>query len=103
MSRTVSATEARVRFGEVMRRAVDGGEVVFVERGGRPAVVVLSVAAYEDLRRRGDLPAGRELVERARSVRVRCARELGGRALPAPEEVLREAREERNVGLSDLR
>ncbi len=46
----MSATEARVHFGELMRRVVEGQEPVIVERGGKPKVVVLSVAEYERLR-----------------------------------------------------
>jgi prevent-host-death family protein len=45
----VSATEARVRFGELMRQAVEGGQPIIVERGGKAHVVVLSMDAYERL------------------------------------------------------
>jgi prevent-host-death family protein len=34
MGRTMSATDARVHFGEVMRHVVERGESVIVERGG---------------------------------------------------------------------
>jgi len=34
MARRVSATEARIRFGELMRRAVEDKEAIIVERGG---------------------------------------------------------------------
>ena len=33
MARRVSATEARIRFGELMRRAVEDKEAIIVERG----------------------------------------------------------------------
>jgi prevent-host-death family protein len=46
MKGIVSATEARVRFGELLQRVSGDGEPVVVERGGRPMVVVLSVDAY---------------------------------------------------------
>ena len=36
MSTVVSATEARVHFGELLRRVAEGRETVFVERGGQP-------------------------------------------------------------------
>lgn len=49
MDGTVSATEARVHFGELMRHVVDKAEPVVVERGGHPQVVVLSVERYEEL------------------------------------------------------
>ena len=36
MARRVSATEARIRFGELMRRAVEDKEAIIVERGESP-------------------------------------------------------------------
>jgi len=49
MKRAVSATEARIHFGELMRHVVESQEPIIVERGGKPHVVVLSVDKYEDL------------------------------------------------------
>jgi prevent-host-death family protein len=45
MEHVVSATEARIHFGELMRRAVEKQVPTIVERGGEPHVVILSVAA----------------------------------------------------------
>lgn len=47
----VSATEARVHFGEMMRRA-ELGETLVVERAGQPKVVVMSVECFDRLARR---------------------------------------------------
>jgi prevent-host-death family protein len=97
MERTVSATEARVHFGEVMRSVVEDGTTVVVERGGKPQVVVLSIAEYERLRSgEGAQPDWRELVRRSREL---ARRDLAGRRLPPPEEMLRIAREERDEQL----
>jgi prevent-host-death family protein len=52
MQRVVSATEARTRLGELMRRAVEGHETIIVERRGKPRVVILSVEEYQRLRKR---------------------------------------------------
>lgn len=49
MSTVMSATEARVHFGEVLRR-VENNETVTVERGGQPKAVILSVEEYEKLK-----------------------------------------------------
>jgi prevent-host-death family protein len=93
MERVVSATEARIRFGELMRWAVEGCEPVIVERGGKPHVVVLSVAEYERLQTgRRERESWKELVHRARE-QIRA--ELGERELPPPEEVIWQMREER--------
>lgn len=45
----LSATQARIHFGEVFKRACKGGEHVIVERDGIPMVVILSVPEYERL------------------------------------------------------
>ena len=101
IKRTVSATEARIHFGELMRRVVESQEPIIVERGGKPHVVVLSVDQYEDLLAgRQQQENWRELVQQARE-QIRA--ELGERELTPPEEVLRQMREERDAQLLALR
>jgi prevent-host-death family protein len=96
VSRTFSATEARIRFGELIQDAQKGP--VFVERGGKPIVVVLSKQEYDRLLS-GARPADwRELVDKAHQ-RVRI--DLAGHELPDPAFVLDEIREERD-GKYDL-
>jgi prevent-host-death family protein len=46
---TISATQARVRFGEVIKRAYVNQERVVVEKDGIPVVVILSLPYYEQL------------------------------------------------------
>jgi prevent-host-death family protein len=97
MERVVSATQARIHFGEVMRRVVEDGTPVVVERGGKPQVVLLSVEEYERLRAgQAERSDWRELVRRSRE-QIREA--LAGRPLPPPEDVIREGREERDEQL----
>lgn len=72
--RVLSATEARVHFGEVLRR-VEEGEVIVVEGRGRPQAVILSVKAY------ARLTAGKEdpleaLLSFNRAIRARLGRPL---------------------------
>jgi len=50
MLHTISATDARIRFGEVIRRAYSGQEHLVVEKDGIPVVVILSVPDYEEMR-----------------------------------------------------
>lgn len=50
MFRTMSATQVRMHFGDVMRRVVESGETIVVERAGKPQVAVISLADYEQLR-----------------------------------------------------
>lgn len=100
MQRTISATEARIHFGELMRQVVEQQEPVIVEHSGRPHVVVLSVDKYQHLlaaqKEREDW---RELVHQARE-QVRAG--LGERDLTPSEDVLREMREERDEQLVAL-
>jgi prevent-host-death family protein len=100
MRSVVSATEARVHFGELLRRVGEDGETVFVERGGSLQVVVLSLPVYERLVS-GLEPGGWR--ERVRQARDRLRAELGGAALPAAEDVIRAGREERDERVGGLR
>jgi prevent-host-death family protein len=96
----MSATEAKLHFGELLRRVSEGRESVLVERGGRPQVVVLSVNAYERLAGVAEDSEWRGRVQQARE-RIRA--EIAGRELPTPEDVLRDVRAERNEQLDSLR
>jgi prevent-host-death family protein len=101
MERTVSATDARIHFGELMRRVVENQESVIVERSGEPHVVVISVDEYERLMAaQEEQEDWRELVAQARA-QVRA--DLGDREPTPPEEVLRQIREERDEQLAPLR
>jgi prevent-host-death family protein len=96
----MSATEAKLHFGELLRRVSEGRESVLVERGGRPQVVVLSVNAYERL---AGVAEDNEWRGRVQQARERIRAEIAGRELPAPEDVLRDVRTERNEQLDRLR
>lgn len=101
MQRKMSATDARIHFGELMRRVVETQEPVIVERGGKPHVVVISVEEYERFVAAQEAREGwRELVRQARE-QVRA--DLGEGDLPPPEEVLRAMREERDEQLIPVR
>lgn len=100
MRRVVNATDARIHFGELMRRVVEDQESVIVERGGKPQVVMLSVAEYERLLAgHQEQEDWKELVRRARE-QIRA--ELGERELTPPEEIVRQMREERDAQLLGL-
>jgi prevent-host-death family protein len=99
MEQVVSATEARVHFGEIMRRVVETGTPVVVERDGKAQVVVLSVEAYDHLRSGAKPKDWRTLLKQSHD-QIRA--ELNGRVLPPPEEIIRQMREERDAYLADL-
>lgn len=98
MTRVVSATQARIRFGELIRWVAETHQPVTVERDGEPCVVVLSVEAYRRLQEGQARPAWQETLSRIRSFRTRRA----GGLSPSPEEVIREEREKQDARLADL-
>jgi prevent-host-death family protein len=96
MAHVVSATEARIHFGELMRQAVESHEAIIVERGGKPHVVVISMEEYERLRKGHRRDDWKELVQQARD---QIEGYLGGHTLPRPEEVIEQARQGRDEQL----
>lgn len=99
MEQVISATEARVRFGELLRRVVQSREAVIVERDGKPQVVVLSLEEYERLKAAQPRSDWRQTMERAIALADSIRASRCGRPLPEPSEVIRQMREERNEQL----
>lgn len=94
MEYTISATDARIHFGEIMRRAQKGP--VIVERSGKPEVVVISKKEYDQL----TLTAPKQnWQEKLKELHQRFRIELAGRTLLAPEDIIREGRENRDKEL----
>lgn len=94
MEYTISATNARIHFGEIMRRAQKGP--VIVERSGKPEVVVISKNEYDQLILTAPKQDWRKMLD---SLHEKLRIELAGRTLPAPEEMIREGRENRDKEL----
>lgn len=96
MERVISATEARVHFGALLRRVVEQGETVVVERGGRPQAVVIEIDEYRRLRAAQDnQEPWPVLLDRAHA---QLRAELGDRELPI-DDVIHAMREERDAQL----
>lgn len=102
MPTKVSATEARIHFGEMMDRVAGNQETIIVERSGTPQMVLLSIDAYTALQAGAaqNTPSWQELVQASRD---RIAAELGNRRLPPSEEIIRQMREDRDAYLLDMR
>lgn len=49
MGRTISATEARVHFGEIVRSANETNQPIFIEKAGKEVAVLLSPYEYRRL------------------------------------------------------
>jgi len=101
MERTISATHARVKFGELMRYVVDGDETVIVERDGVPQIAILSIDSYRQLK--GDESPWVQWEANLRQLHERIRAELGDQHLPSSVEIIRQMREERDEQLASLR
>ncbi|MCP4661420.1 MAG: type II toxin-antitoxin system Phd/YefM family antitoxin [bacterium] len=101
MTHTLTATEARVRFGRLLQRVAENGETIVVERGGKPRAVVLSVAEYTSL---CQLRSRQESWETLLDEVVEMVdHDLKGRTLPPAGEMIARMREERDAELLGLR
>jgi len=82
MERRIRATEARIRFGTLMRQVV--------ERGGHPYVVLLSYEDYQHLQAMAQPQDWESVLAEG----IKLAREVWvvreGEPLPPPEEVILE-------------
>ena len=96
MLKTISATKARINFGDVMKQAKIAP--VIVERGGKAEVVVLSKKAYDQLIAAKDKT---DLKKRIEELHTKIRAELAGRTLPDPAEVIRQGRKERDEQLAN--
>lgn len=97
----MSATEARVHFGELMD-GVERGETVIVERGGEPRAAVVPLADYVRMRdqRRADANRALAAMDQHRA-RLRADRATGRFADIDVSELLHDAREERDEQILD--
>ena len=101
MERQMSATQARVNFGEVLRYVAEEQKPIIVARNGKPRAVILAVEAHEPLsdgRPQRTLDA---ILRQAQLARVQTRAELAGRTLPDIGETIHQMREERDAELDN--
>ena len=95
MNRTVTATEAKARLGELMRRAVDSGDSIIVESRGKPQIALVPYVEYEELQklkqRARREEAMRQLRELAREVQAQNQDLSEDEAASLADELTREA------------
>ena len=92
-----TATEARIHFGELLRRVVETDEPIFVERGGTPQAVVISPALW------ARLSAGPDRRTDALAALVALGDRLREVELPDAADIIHQDREDRDARLTDLR
>jgi prevent-host-death family protein len=61
----VPATEAKNRFGRVLREVTTTGGPIYIQRGGKPVAVILSIREYELTRRVKVSPKKTEVLRNA--------------------------------------
>lgn len=103
MDSFMSATEARVHFGEVLERVAREGAPVFVRRGSRPVAVIISFDAYERLAAQAQRTSAYLALEEVCRVREQTATEMAGGARPPMGTILNAIRQERDDELAGLR
>ena len=70
MPRTVSATEAKTRFGTIADWAIEENDDVIVESHGEPKVVIIPYAEYQRLSRLSEEARRRDVLERLHGLRA---------------------------------
>jgi len=75
MPRTVSATKAKVRFGEMVDWAVEHDDDVIVESHGKPKAVIISYKEYQRVQIRREQEWTELSKEQLRILRKRIARQ----------------------------
>lgn len=93
--KTMSATEARVHFGAVLRHVDESGEVVIVERNGREVVAIVPIDEYR--RMKPPQTSKRDLRQMMQDVHARIREEIGDRELTPADEMIRQMREENDA------
>jgi prevent-host-death family protein len=95
MNQTVTATDAKARLGELMRRVMDTDDAVIIESRGQPQVVLISNTEFEELQSLKDRArretALTQLRELAREVQARNRDLSEGEAADLADELTREA------------
>lgn len=98
MNTVVSATDARVHFGELMRQVTETKQAVVVERGGKPTVAIVPAEEYEEWRAEMRRKRWDEWWKELEALHARLAEERGGQAPPEIDvaEMINDMREERS-------
>jgi prevent-host-death family protein len=100
MTRTVSATEARIHFGELMNEVMEHKQPILVEKNGKRQVVLLAIEEYQRLQKK-DEPTS-DILAQIEHSRALVAADLQDRSLPHPADIIRQAQEERSEHFLNL-
>jgi len=90
MHKHMSATETRVRFGEVLRAVDSGGDYVIVERDGRPIVAIVPIREFDEFWS----AKAKDWLEGARRSREMIAKLYAGKPIPDADELINGGRDD---------
>lgn len=91
MPKILTATEARIHFGELLRTVNTIDDHIVIEKDGRPAAVMMSPDHFATLSRRY---TPEDILERARQTREMIAQAFAGRPIPDADELIDEGRDD---------
>ncbi|MGQ9921570.1 MAG: type II toxin-antitoxin system Phd/YefM family antitoxin [Desulfobacca sp.] len=101
MDSVVSATQARIHLGQLIRQVM-AGEVVIIEHLGKPAVVMLPVQEYKRLKAHRQQDR-KETLQKIFQLNAQLQARPGGTwLLTPPAEIMQEIRDERDATLNDV-
>ncbi len=98
MSKTVSATEARIHLGELLDD-IERHEPIMVEHAGAAETAVVSTSEYQRLR--DDIDQEKDWWSLAARSREAFRSQLGDREMPLAVDLIHDGREERDAQLLD--
>ena len=99
MPTSLTATEARVRFGDLLKRVTEQRETVIVERSGEPQVVVLPIPEYQRLLQ---LDRKQDWGELFQETMILIELDTIGKPALAADDLIHQMREARDAELLDL-
>jgi hypothetical protein len=103
ISERISATEARVHFGEIYRRVTENDETFIVERNGRAGVVLLPIGTFDALQQRQSGEYKRPAwLENALQIGQALAAERADKPAIDWDDMIEKGREERSEELDGL-
>lgn len=105
MERQMSATQARVNFGEVLRYVSTEQHIVIIKHAGKPRAVVIGFDDYQDYKEYQQMKLDQQQLKleatlrQAQRARAQTRMELAGKTLPDIAETIQQMREERDAQL----
>ncbi len=93
MHNTMSATQARVHFGEMMRLVTEHKEAVIVERAGKPQIAIMPVDEFERLQELRQKESWEQALQFLEAMGKKVYARRKQITVPEPEDLIHQMRE----------